>query len=282
MYLNAGPVVGNVRSPTGNNERVLSTSRVWITGASSGLGRAMALEAIATGARVVMSARRRDALEAVRDESGHPDRVTIVTLDQSNLEQSAAAAREALAAFGGLDVVILNGGISQRSLGIETDLAVDVQLMTVNYLSNVAMIKAILPALIAQPAARIGVVSSLVGVVGSPYRTGYAASKHALHGFFDSLRAEIPETVSITLVCPGFVKTNVSINALTGDGSALGTMDRAQATGLEVGPVAAKALDAIVARKREVYIAGPEGKAIWLQRFAPGLLARMLRRARVR
>lgn len=242
----------------------------------------MALQAVAAGAKVVISARRRDALEGVRAESAHPKNVLIVPLDQADLSQSAAAARDALAAFAGLDVIVLNGGVSQRSLAIETDIEVDQQLMTVNYLANVAIIKSILPALIAQPSANIGVISSLVGRVGSPYRTGYAASKHALHGFFDSLRAEIPETVSITMVCPGFVKTNVSVNALTGDGRALGTMDRAQARGLDVEPSAARALAAIDARKLEVYIAGPEGKAIWLQRFLPRLLARMLRNAKVR
>jgi short-subunit dehydrogenase len=242
----------------------------------------MALQAAAAGAKVVISARRRDVLEAVRAESAHPENVAIARLDQADLERSAAAAREALGVFGGLDVIVLNGGISQRSLAIDTKIEVDQQLMTVNYFSNVAIVKAILPQLIAQPSAKIGVVSSLVGRVGSPYRTGYAASKHALHGFFDSLRAEIPETVSITMVCPGFVKTNVSVNALTGDGSALGTMDRAQARGLDVEPSAARALAAIDARKLEVYIAGPEGKAIWLQRFAPGVLARMLRNAKVR
>lgn len=242
----------------------------------------MALRAAAAGARVVISARRRDVLEEVRAESAAPNNVSIVVVDQADLAQSATAAREAIAVFGGLDVIILNGGISQRSLAIDTAFNVDQQLMTVNYLANIAMVKAILPQLIAQPSAKIGVISSLVGRVGSPYRTGYAASKHALHGFFDSLRAEIPETVSITMVCPGFVKTNVSVNALTGDGTALGTMDRAQARGLDVGPAAKRALDAIVARRREVYIAGPEGKAIWLQRFAPWLLARMLRNAKVR
>ena len=242
----------------------------------------MALQAITDGAKVVISARRRDALDAVRAESAHPENVAIVPLDQADLAQSASAARDALAAFGGLDVLVLNGGVSQRSLAIETDLRVDERLIIVNFLANVAIVKAILPQLVAQPSAKIGVISSLVGRVGSPYRTGYAASKHALHGFFDSLRAEIPETVSITMVCPGFVKTNVSLNALTGDGSALGTMDNAQARGLEVGPVAERALRAIVDRRREIYIAGPEGRAIWLQRFAPWLLARMLRNAKVR
>jgi dehydrogenase/reductase SDR family protein 7B len=261
---------------------VLGHQRIWITGASSGIGRAMALSAIASGARVVLSARRRDVLEAVRAESGRPDAVRIVTLDQSDLDASAAAARDACAAFGGLDVVVLNGGISQRSLALDTSVAVDRQLITVNYLANVAMIKAILPVLVAQPTAQIAVVSSLVGVIGSPYRSGYAASKHALHGFFDSLRAELPEHVSITMLCPGFVRTDVSVNALTGDGSPLGQMDQAQAHGLSPDRFAEQAWAAIAARKREVYIAGPERRAIWLHRFAPGILAKMLRSARVR
>ena len=242
----------------------------------------MALAYVAQGAQVVLSARRRAVLEAVRDETGRPGAVAIVTLDQTDLAGAANAAREAMAAFGGLDLVVLNGGISQRSLAMDTVVAVDEQLMRVNYLSNVAMIKAILPALVAQSSAQIAVVSSLVGVIGSPYRSGYAASKHALHGFFDSLRAELPEHVGVTMLCPGFVKTAVSVNALTGDGSPLGAMDDAQARGLSAEFFAERALAAIAARKREVYIAGPERRAIWLQRFFPGVLARMLRSATVR
>lgn len=242
----------------------------------------MALAVVARGARAVLSARRREALERVRAECARPDDVRIVTLDQKDLAGSAAAAREAVAVFGGLDLVVLNGGISQRSLALETTVAVDQQLMTVNYLANVAMVKAILPALIGQPAAQIAVVSSLVGVIGSPYRSGYAASKHALHGFFDSLRAELPERVTITMICPGFVKTDVSINALTGDGSPLGRMDDAQAHGLPVEYFVDRALAAIASHKREVYIAGPERRAVWLQRFFPGVLARKLRNAKVR
>jgi len=256
--------------------------RIWITGASSGIGRAMALACVARGARVVLSARRRAVLEQVRAETGRPDAVQIVTVDQADLAGSAAAATLAMVPYGGLDVVVLNGGISQRSLAMETTVAVDQQLMLVNYVSNVAMIKAILPALVAQPRAQIAVISSLVGVIGSPYRSGYAASKHALHGFFDSLRAELPEHVGVTMICPGFVKTDVSLNALTGDGSALGTMDDAQARGLSPDRFAEQALAAIAARRREVYIAGPERRAIWLQRFFPGVLARMLRSAKVR
>ena len=256
--------------------------RVWVTGASSGIGRAMALAYARAGAHVVLSARRGDVLESVRRACSRPDDVHIVTLDQSDLASAAAGARAASAIFGGLDVVVLNGGISQRSLAMATDVSVDEQLMRVNYLANVAMVKAILPALVAQPAAQIAVVSSLVGVIGSPYRSGYAASKHALHGFFDSLRAELPESVGVTLLCPGFVQTDVSVNALTGDGTPLGEMDEAQARGLSADRFAERAIAAIAARRREVYIAGPEGRAIWLHRFLPGVFARVLRRAKVR
>jgi short-subunit dehydrogenase len=268
-----------------NNVRVtndFANRRVWITGASSGIGRAMALAFASRGARVVLSARRRDALEVVQAECGGADRARVVLLDQSDLDGAAAAARDAIGVFGGLDVIVLNGGISQRSLAMETTVAVDQQLMTVNYLANVAMIKAILPAIVAQPSASIAVVSSLVGVIGSPYRSGYAASKHALHGFFASLRAELPEHISVTMICPGFVKTDVSVNALTGDGSPLGRMDDAQARGLSADRFAEQALDAIAARKREVYIAGPERRAIFLHRFFPGVLAKKLRSAKVR
>jgi len=230
----------------------------------------------------VISARRAEILAEVRAASGRPEMMQIVPLDQANLVSAARGAGEAMAVFGGLDLVVLNGGISQRSLAIETSVAVDQQLMLVNYLANIAMIKAILPALVAQPSAHIAVVSSLVGVIGSPYRSGYAASKHALHGFFDSLRAELPETVTVTMLCPGFVKTDVSINALTGDGRPLGQMDEAQAQGLSPDRFVEQALSAIAAQRREVYIAGPERRAIWLQRFFPGVLSRMLRNAKVR
>lgn len=255
--------------------------RVWVTGASSGIGAALARALVREGARVVVSARRVDRLEALRD-AALEGAVAIVRLDQSEPAGAIEAARAAVAAFGGLDTVILNGGVSQRSLALETTLEVDRRLMTVNYLATVALAKAVLPALLEQPQAQLVIISSVVGRVGSPYRSGYAGSKHALHGFFDSLRAELPPRVAVTLVCPGFVRTDVSVNALTADGSPLGTMDQAQAEGMPVDVFVARALHAIRARRREVTIGGREAWAVWLQRLAPGLLTRLLRNARVR
>lgn len=259
-----------------------SGRRVWVTGASSGIGEALATAIVREGGRVVLSARRIERLREVQAATGNPDRVAIVPLDQSHPDRVMDSVRAAIEAFGGLDTVVLNGGVSQRSLARDTALEVDRTLMTVNYLANVAITKAVLPALLDQPSAQIVVVSSVVGRVGSPYRSGYAASKHALHGFFDSLRAELPPSVTVTIVCPGFVKTNISMNSLTADGSPLEEMDRAQARGLPAEVFAARALRAILARKREVTIGGREAWAVWLHRLAPGVLAYLLRRVRVR
>lgn len=256
--------------------------RVWVTGASSGIGEALATAIVREGGTLVLSARRVDKLEQVRAATQHPDRVAIVALDQSAPDDVGPAVQEAFAKFGGLDTIILNGGISQRSLARETSLDVDRELMTVNYLANVAITKAALPALLEQPRPQIVIISSVVGRVGSPFRSGYAASKHALHGFFDSLRAELPPTVTVTIVCPGFVKTNISVHSLTGDGSPLNQMDRAQARGMPADVFAERALRRILQRRREVVIGGTEGWAPLLQRFVPGILARVVRKARVR
>ena len=271
-------IMAPVTTPSGK----WSDRRVWVTGASSGIGEAIAMAIVREGGRVVISARRTDRLREVRQATGTPDRVAIVPLDQSQPEQVEDSVRAAVGAFGGLDTVVLNGGISQRSLARDTTLEVDRTLMIVNYLANVAITKAVLPTLLNQPTAQIVVVSSIVGRVGSPYRSGYAASKHALHGFFDSLRAELPQSVSITIVCPGFVKTNISMHSLTGDGSPLKQMDRAQANAMSAEAFAAKALRAILSRKREVAIGGREAWAVWLHRLTPGVLAYLLRRVRVR
>jgi dehydrogenase/reductase SDR family member 7B len=256
--------------------------RVWVTGASSGIGEALARIIVRDAGSVVLSARRVEKLEEIRASTGHPDRVAVVALDQSRPEEVGPSVRSAVEAFAGLDTIILNGGVSQRSLARETAFEVDRALMTVNYLANVAITKAVLPALLEHPRPQIVVISSVVGRVGSPYRTGYAASKHALHGFFDSLRAELPTTVTVTLVCPGFVKTSISMHSLTGDGSPLNQMDRAQANGMPAEVFAERALRAILQRRREVVIGGTEAWAPLLQRLVPGLLARLVRKARVR
>ena len=255
---------------------------VWITGASAGIGEALALAFARQGARLVLSARNEAALRRVQAACA-PAEALVLPLDLAAPDTFAAAVTAVRARFGRIDLLVNNGGISQRSLALETSLAVDRQLMEVDYFGPVALSKAVLPGMVAQGTGRIVVISSLVGKFGTPYRSAYAAAKHALHGFFDSLRAEIHGSgVGVTILCPGFIHTGVSVNALTGDGSTLGEMDAATAQGMAPADFAHRALQAIAQGRDEVAIGGRETWGVVLKRLAPGLFARVLHRARVR
>ncbi len=253
----------------------------WITGASSGIGEALAEALAERGARLVLSARREDRLRQVQAACAHPERHLVLPLDLADAGSLEAAARQALAHAGHLDVLINNGGVSQRGQAAETDLAVDRRIMEVNYFGTVALTKAVLPSMLARGGGHVVVVSSLVGLFGTPQRSAYAASKHALHGFFDALRAEVHDAgVRVTVVCPGFIRTDVSINALTADGTPHGRMDKNQQQGLAPEVCAEKILRAVERQKDEVYIAGKEKLAVYLKRFVPGLFNRFIRTIR--
>jgi short-subunit dehydrogenase len=150
--------------------------------------------------------------------------------------------------------------------------------MELNYFGPVGLTKQILPSMIERRSGQIVVISSLLGKIGAPARSAYCASKHALHGFFDSLRAEIHgQGIAVTIVCPGFVRTNASLNALTGDGQPHGTMDQLIAQGLPSHECARRIANAIERRRREVYIGQKEVLAVYLSRWAPSLFHRLLR-----
>lgn len=255
---------------------------VWITGASAGIGDALAQELARHGARLVLSARNELELERVAAACA-PAETLVLPLDLAAPDTFAAAVAAVQAHFGRLDVLINNGGISQRSLALETSLEVDRRLMEVDYFGPVALTKAVLPGMLAQGNGRVVVISSLVGKFGTPYRSAYSAAKHALHGFFDSLRAELHGSgVGVSIICPGFIRTGVSVNALTGDGRALGQMDEATAAGLAPAEFARRAVCALAQERDEVAIGGRETWGVLLKRLAPGLFAWVLRRAKVR
>lgn len=255
---------------------------VWITGASSGIGEALVHALDRRGARLVLSSRREDALRRVRDACHHPDRHLVVPLDLADPESLREAARRVLEDCGAVDVMLHNGGLSQRGLAEDTELAVDRRILEVDYLGTVALTKALLPSMLERRRGRFVVVSSLVGKIGTPLRSGYSAAKHALHGFFETLRAEVHDRgVRVTLVCPGFIRTRVSFNALTADGTPQGTMDRAQARGMSAEACAAKIVRAVDRGRDEVLIGGKEVWAVRLARLFPGLFRRLIRRVRV-
>jgi short-subunit dehydrogenase len=163
----------------------------------------------------------------------------------------------------------------------DTSIDVDRRLMEVNYFGAVSLTKAMLPSMLARRRGDIVVVSSLVGHFSTPLRSGYAAAKHALHGFFDALRAEVhADGVHVLMVCPGFIRTDISLHALTADGSPQGTMDAGQAAGMPPEQCAARIVAALDRRQEEVVIGGRETWYLFLHRFFPGLFRRAVRRAR--
>lgn len=255
---------------------------IWITGASSGIGEALVYQLNAEGNKLIISSRDRSKLFKVKQNCKNQIDVHVLPLDLEEISLLNQKTQDALKIYGYIDVLINSGGISQRALAMDTSLQTEQCLMNVNFWGTVVLSKAVLPSMLNRNQGTIVCISSLVGKFGTRYRSAYAASKHALHGYFDSLRIELADTpIHFLMVCPGFIHTQVTINALTADGSTQGTMDDAQANGMPAGDCAKAIVKAIKEKKEEVYIGGKEVKAIWLKRFFPRYFSKMIKKAKV-
>src|SRR6267154_4364345 len=262
---------------------------VWITGASSGIGEALAFElARKKGVKLILSSRRKEVLENVKGNCppSAQANVRVLPLDLAQPDTLKLSVEAAIQFFGHIDVLINNGGISQRSLAKDTSVSVDRQVMEIDYFGTLALTKYLLPYFLKRKAGHFVTVTSVMGVMGTPYRSGYAAAKHALHGFFDSLRAELwkeSKSIYVTLICPGWIRTNITINALTGDGSKLNKMDKTTEHGLSPRLCAEKIIEAIQKKKEEVYIGGTkEVFGVYLKRIFPTLFSKVVRKMKVR
>lgn len=276
-------------SINGTDMAHLNSKVIWITGASSGIGEALVYEAAKVkGVKLIISARRKEELERVKGNCP-PDvqpRIKVLPIDLAQADTLRLNAEAAIQLFGHIDVLINNAGISQRSLAKETDIAVDRYLMEIDYFGTIGLTKVLLPHFLKRKSGHIVVVTSVMGKIGTPYRSGYAAAKHALHGFFDSLRAELwkeGRQFAVTLICPGWVRTSITLNALTGDGSKLNQMDRTTQHGLTPEHCAQKIIQAVQAKKQEVYIGGwKEVGGVYIKRWFPRLFSRLVRKVAVR
>lgn len=260
-----------------------SDKTIWVTGASSGIGKALAIELAKQNAQLILSSRNKQDLEKVKMACKDPNKVKVIPLDLEDYTNLQEATNTAISAFGKIDILVNNGGISQRSLVKDTDIEVDKRIMDINYLGNVALAKALLPHFIANKSGQFVITTSIVGKIGTPLRSSYAASKHALHGFYDSLRAEhFNDNIAVTLVCPGFVNTNISKNALTGDGSPQNKMDNATANGIQPDRFAKLMAKAVLRKKEEVYISGAKEKlGVYVKRWMPKVFSVMIRKMSV-
>jgi short-subunit dehydrogenase len=250
---------------------------IWITGASSGIGEALAYAFSAEGALLILSSRRVDELERVKKACAHPDQVNIILFDLLDTTVFEARTAQAIATFGHIDIMVHNGGISQRSLVIETGMDVHRRVMELDYFSYIALTNHLLPHFAQRKSGHFVVMSSVMGKLGTPMRSSYAAAKHALHGFFDCLRAEVASLhIKVTLLTPGYIRTNISQNAITKDGTQLGSPSENIEKGLAPDRAAGQILNAIGKDKFESYIGkfGMEKIALWLNRFFPAFVIR--------
>jgi len=256
---------------------------VWITGASSGIGEALVYLLNQQGARLIISSRRSGALYEVKQKcKKNPLDIHVLPLDLEQTETLASKAENAWKIYGAIDILINAGGISQRGTALETTPAVEQKIMNINYWGTVNLTKAILPKMLERGQGNLVVLSSVVGKFGTAFRSTYAASKHALQGYFDSLRCEVYDKgISVNIICPGFIKTKVTINSVTANGEKYNKMDENQENGMSAIECADQILKAIDKNKEEVLIGGKETYGVLIKRLFPSYFSKMIRKRKV-
>lgn len=250
---------------------------VWITGASSGIGKALAMHYNKLGAFIILSARKEETLLSVKHELAYPDQSYIQVLDLEKSDEFVNMTAKIISKFNTIDILINNGGISQRSEVHETALDIDRKLMEINYFGNIALTKAVLPYFRNQKSGHIIVISSIAGKFGFYLRSAYAASKHALQGFYESLLLEeAKNNIYVTLAYPGKINTDISVSALNSKGEKHGVMDHNQATGMSAEKCAQIIQVAQKKKKKSILVGNKEIKAVYLKRFLPSLFWKVI------
>ena len=251
---------------------------IWITGASAGIGEEMARQLSQKGATIILSARRKEALEKVQQSLPFPEKSYVLTIDMEAPETFSEKVNEVIQKFGKVDLLFLNAGISQRSYVANTDISVDRRLMEVNYFGPVALTKILLPFLQKQKESYIAVNSSLAGKFGFFERSAYSASKFALHGFFETLRLEEAENnIHVNMLCAIGIKTGISQNALDGSGKAYNKESAMQEEGIAVDDCVSQMIEGISKNKKEVIIGkGMQRHSTKIKELMPELFFKML------
>lgn len=265
----------------------LQDAVVVITGASSGLGKECARAFHAAGARLVLCGRDATRLQQVVQEltatsasakqkqTHTPSTVTFDLADRHTVDR---AAEEILKCYGHVDVLINNAGISFRGNILDTSVSVQRDVMETNYFGPIALTQALLPSMVGRRSGHIIAISSVQGKIAIPYRSAYAASKHATQAYFDCLRAEVErDGIGVSVISPGYIRTNLSLNAVTGDGSKYGVMDKNTATGWDPADVAQAILKAVRHRSKDVVLAGAlPTVAVYLRTLWPALFFKLM------
>lgn len=251
---------------------------VWVTGASSGIGRELCIQLSRLGSKLIMSSRDEQALKALRNDLSFSDQHIVLPLDLAESRFFDDVVNSLSEKIDGIDILIQNGGVSQRGTVYDSSEEVIRRIMEVNFFGNVLLTKAVLPQL-RKKKGQILVISSIAGKFGFFLRSSYSASKHALHGYYESLALEEEKNgINVTMACPGKINTPISTNALSADGKRHGKMDHNQETGMPVEECVSQLLKALLHKKREVLIGNKEIKAVTLRRFFPSLFWRIIKK----
>ena len=255
---------------------------IWITGSSSGIGRSLALQFFELGAKLVLSGRNKPALEEVaRQANVGEESYLILDFDLASDFDAKELAAKVIDKFGRIDYLFNNGGISQRSLTVDTAVEVDRRIFEINFFAADKLTKAVLPYMLKNGFGHIAATSSVVGKFGIPMRSAYAASKHALHGFYDSLRAEMHgKNIYVSVIIAGRILTNISQNAVTEDGSKYNKLDEGQANGLSADEAARRIIKGIAKRKPEIMFGKKELLMVYIRRYFPALFYYMAPRVK--
>lgn len=251
---------------------------IWVTGASSGIGEALVYELAKKNCKLILSARREEELQRVKKNTNLPDeQVLVLPIDLEKFKDAQTWANIAIDKFTTIDILINNGGISQKSLAMETTEAVEQKFWNINYFGNVALTKAVLPIMQQKQQGKVVVITSILGKFGLPQLSTYAATKHALYGFYESLRLElVNDNVDILLAAPGFINTQVSINAIDGKGNVTNENSDAQLNGMKPDAFAKNLVNAIVKDKQHVYIGKKELLTIPFKTLFPKLFYKIM------
>jgi dehydrogenase/reductase SDR family member 7B len=251
---------------------------VWVTGASSGIGKELCIQLSRLGSKLILSSRNEEALMELRKELPLSDQHIVLPLDLSDSKSFREAVNNLSQKVEGVDILIQNGGVSQRGTAFDSSEDVIRRIMEVNFFGNVLLTKAVLPQL-RKKKGQILVISSIAGKFGFFLRSSYSASKHALHGYYESLALEEEKNgITVTLACPGKINTPISTNALAADGKRYGEMDHNQETGMPVEECVSQLITALYQKKREVLIGNKEIKAVTLRRFFPSMFWRIIKK----
>ncbi len=253
---------------------------IWITGASSGIGEALVFELAKNEAKIILSARNEKTLQTVAEKANlSKENYLLIPFNLADTSQAESYVQQIIQKFNRIDILINNGGMSQRAKAIETSQTIERNIFEINYFSQVALAKAVLPVMIKQQGGQITVVSSIAGKFGFYLRSSYSAAKHALHGYFESLRLEIEKNnINVLMVCPGKIQTNISNNAILANGSKHAKMDESHVNAMTAEECANKILLAIKNNKQEIFVGRKEIAIVYLKRFFPKLLYTILKK----